>query len=122
MENEIKKASTHHNLDLWKESLKFVARVYQITETFPKEERFALSGQMRRAGISICSNIAEGAARGHKKEFVQFLFIAQGSVSEIETQLEIAVLLGYLKSFDGEKITIKRLRMMIRGLIRKINS
>lgn len=76
--------------------------------------------QIRRAGVSICSNIAEGAARLHPKEFAQFLYISLGSVSEIETQLEIALRLEYLKSTDLERESLNRIRRMLIGLIKHI--
>ena len=111
---------THRNLDVWKLSMDFVVDLYMITESFPNTEKYGLSGQLRRAGVSICSNIAEGAARHYSKEFMQFLYFALGSVSEIETQLEIAHRLGYLKSIVTEKETIDRLRRMLVSLIRAI--
>jgi len=113
----MKTIMTHGDLDVWKESMNFVMEIYRITEKFPNHEKFGLTPQMRRAGVSICSNIAEGAARNHSKEFVQFLFIALGSVSEIETQIEIALRLGYLKSIDSEKEILNRLRRMLVSLI-----
>jgi four helix bundle protein len=67
---------THRDLDVWKVSMDFVVDLYKITEVFPNNEKFGLVTQIRRAGISICSNIAEGAARHHPKEFLQFLYIA----------------------------------------------
>jgi four helix bundle protein len=75
----------HHKLHVWNRSLAFVTQIYRVTATFPQEERYGLIGQMRRAAVSIPSNIAEGAARNTHKEFVNFLHIAQGSVAELET-------------------------------------
>lgn len=111
---------THRNLDVWRVSMEFVVDLYRFTDTFPRTENFGLIPQMRRAGVSICSNIAEGAARNHPKEFIQFLYIALGSVSEIETQLEIANRLGYLKSISREKEMLDRLRKMLVCLISAI--
>lgn len=85
----------HKNLDVWKKSLELVKLVYNKTNTFPKSEIYGLTNQMRRAATSIPSNIAEGAARNTKKEFVQFLHIAQGSMSELDTHFEIAIVLDY---------------------------
>jgi four helix bundle protein len=79
----------HHRLDAWKKAISFVKTVYEITGRFPAEEKFGLVSQMRRAAISIPSNISEGAGRNNPKEFSQFLGIAQGSVAELETQLII---------------------------------
>jgi len=111
---------THRDLDVWKASMDFTIDLYRITETFPNAEKYGLVTQIRRAGVSICSNIAEGAARHYPKEYIQFLYIALGSVSEIETQLEIAFRLGYLKSVDQEKEILDRLRRMLGGLVRRI--
>jgi four helix bundle protein len=87
----------HKNLKVWRKAIEFVTRVYDITGSFPTEEKFGLISQIRRSAISIPSNIAEGAARNSRKEFIQFLSIAQGSTSELETQLIISNNLGVLK-------------------------
>ncbi|OGW35934.1 MAG: four helix bundle protein [Nitrospirae bacterium GWC2_56_14] len=80
--------------------LDIVERIYQITGKFPKDEQFGLTSQMRRAAVSIPSNIAEGAARNSMREFLQYLYVSLGSLSEVETQLLIAERLGYLKDLD----------------------
>jgi four helix bundle protein len=98
----------------------WVVELYKITAKFPATEKFGLSSQLRRAGVSICSNIAEGAARNHPREYLQFLYVALGSVSEIETQLEIARRLGYISSIDHEKKMLDRLRQMLVSLIQAI--
>ena len=87
---------THKDLEVWKNAITFVTQVYSITMAFPKEEKFGLTSQLRRASISIPSNIAEGYARKSKKETIQFLYIALASNSEIETQLIIAKNLDFL--------------------------
>lgn len=87
---------THKNPDVWKKSIDLVTLVYEISKSFPKEETFGITSQMRRAAISIPSNIAEGASRQSNKEYIQFLYIALGSVMELETQLVITYNLGYL--------------------------
>ena len=87
----------HKRLEVWKQSMQLVVQVYEITKHFPLEERFCLVTQMRRAAVSIPSNIAKGAARQTKREFTNFLHIAQGSLSELDTQLEISHSLGYGK-------------------------
>jgi four helix bundle protein len=89
---------THKDLEVWKKSIDLVTYVYKITKDFPKEELYGLTTQMRRSAISIPSNIAEGAARKNIKEFIQFLYVALGSFSELETQLIISKNLYYLKS------------------------
>src|SRR6185436_8352646 len=82
-------------LDVWKKAIDFVIAVYKETEPFPKEEKFGLTSQLRRAAVSIPANIAEGAARRSRKEFVHFLSNAQGSASEVDTELLIAHKLEY---------------------------
>jgi len=86
----------HHELKAWQEAMELVKEIYRVTRDFPKEEIYGLVSQMRRAAVSIPSNISEGAARGGDREFIQFLIIARGSLSELETQLLISKDLGYL--------------------------
>jgi four helix bundle protein len=86
----------HKKLDVWRESIDLATHVYEITEAFPKSELYGLASQMRRAAVSVGSNIAEGAARFSSKEFAQFLNIAGGSLSELDTQVEIACNLNYI--------------------------
>ncbi|MBI1768879.1 MAG: four helix bundle protein [Bacteroidetes bacterium] len=109
----------HKKLDVWKLSMDFVIDIYRKTEGFPKEERYALTDQIRRAAVSIPSNIAEGAARQTKKEFINYLHIAQGSLSELDTQFEIAKRLSYLSEADWKPFDekIRRIDKMITGLI-----
>lgn len=112
---------SHKQLDAWKESMALVDQIYNITKIFPREELYGLTNQIRRCAISIPSNIAEGAARNSKKEFVQFLGIARGSLSELETQLLIAKNLGYFKDtrvFDHIEIIFK----LIAGLINSVKN
>lgn len=110
----------HHRLDVWKRSVSFAESIYKVASTFPKLEEYGLGSQLRRAAISIPSNIAEGAARRSKREFVQFLYVAAGSASEIDTQLELAFRLGYMSeelraTLDAELEVISK---MISSLIR----
>ena len=79
-----------HNLEVWKRSLNFVTKIYEISANFPADEKFGLVSQMRGAAVSVPSNIAEGVARNSKKEFINFLHIAQGSTAELETQILIS--------------------------------
>ena len=109
----------HKNLDVWKMAMDLVTEIYKITDAFPAREAYALTDQLRRASISIPSNIAEGAARQTKREFINFLHIAQGSLSELDTQLEIAKRLAYfplerLAVVDAQMIRIDK---MLTGLI-----
>lgn len=112
----------HKKLDVWKLAIELVLDVYGVIKTFPMEEKYNLTDQLRRAVVSIPSNIAEGAARNTKKEFANFLYIAQGSLSELDTQLEIGFKLGYIKSNDFENLELKmdRIGKMISGLIKAL--
>jgi len=87
---------THENLEVWKKAVDFVVMVYRYTEDFPKDERFGLVSQLRRAAVSIPANLAEGAARAFPKETLHFVSNAQGSASEVATEILIAYKLGFL--------------------------
>jgi len=115
-------AKPHHRLDVWKKSIHFVKKVYTLTADFPPEEKFGLVSQMRRATISIPSNIAEGTARSSKKEFYNFLHIAQGSASEIETQIVISRELELLSKEKTESMLhdLENISKMIIGLQRSL--
>ena len=112
------KVKTHKDLDAWKKAIELVEAVYGLTKAFPKTEMYGLTNQLRRAAVSIPSNIAEGAARSSTKEFVQFLHIALGSVSEVETQLIIAQRLDYVDDANSIEEQIEAVRRLILGLIR----
>ena len=100
-------------------AMDLVTDIYKITDAFPSREAYALTDQLRRASISIPSNIAEGAARQTKKEFINFLHIAQGSISELDTQLEIAKRLAYLRLEQLAVVDAQMIRIdkMLTGLI-----
>ena len=87
----------HKDLDVWKKGMELVEKIYSISSAFPDSERYGLTSQIRRAAVSIPSNIAEGAARKSDKELLQFISISLGSLAEIETQYLIAVRLKYLR-------------------------
>ena len=112
---------THKDLDVWKLGIELVTHVYKIAEAFPKQENYGLSSQMRRCAISIPSNIAEGAARKSRNEYIHFLYISLGSLSELETQLIIAQNLGYLNSTNLLK-KIEILRRMKLNLIKYLKN
>jgi len=112
---------THKDLDVWKRGLDLVEEIYTVTQKFPKEEIYGLTSQLRRASVSFPSNIAEGAARSSIKEYIQFLYIAVGSLSEIETQIMIAGRLGYLSS-DSLLEEVELLRKMTLNLIKYLKT
>ncbi len=90
-------SNTHKDLEIWKQGIELVVRIYQTTQAFPKDEEYGLKSQMRRAAVSYPSNIAEGAARASRRGYTQFLRVSLGSLSELETQVVIADRLGYFK-------------------------
>jgi len=111
----------HKKLEVWKKAIEFVTKIYKVTESFPDNEKFGLISQIRRSAVSIPSNISEGAGRTGKKEFMQFLSIAQGSTSELETQLIISSNLGYLKNEDMCLLDeLDEISRMIIGLIKTL--
>jgi len=112
-------ARPHEKLDAWRESMRLVKIVYTATRAFPKEELFGLTSQMRRSAISIPSNIAEGSARAGRRELAQFLNIAKGSISELETQSLIAVELGYLDARHEIFQLLERVARLVTGFHRK---
>ena len=104
----------HKNLNLWKSAMDLVLKVYEGTKRFPGSEAYGLINQIRRAAVSIPSNIAEGDERGTNKESVRFLYIAKGSLAELQTQLEIAHAVGYideltLNAFNEKTKTIGKM-------------
>jgi four helix bundle protein len=114
----------HEKLDVWKRAVDLVVEVYRATEAFPKEEKFGLTSQVRRAAVSIPANIAEGAARASTKEFLNFLSIAQGSASEVATELLIAHRLGYLEDALYRRLLTRLddISRMILGLSKHLKS
>ena len=112
----------HENLDVWAKAVEFVVSVYRITEPFPKDEKFGLTSQIRRAAVSIPANIAEGAARTSPKEFMHFLSNAQGSASEVETELLIARRLAFLGEGDYAALrsSLDEIGRMLTGLLRHL--
>ena len=112
----------HHNLNAWKLSIQLVKEVYRVTGSFPNSEAFGLVSQMRRAAVSVPSNIAEGAARSSSKEFSHFLGIARGSLSELETQIAISKELGYLSDSEALDELVDRVFGLIGGLVKAIRA
>lgn len=109
--------STHKDLNVWKLGIDLVEKVYKLTSEFPSNEKFGLSGQIQRSAVSIPSNIAEGAARNSNKDYVRFLYISLGSLSELETQLIIAERIKYINSLEILE-EIKQIRKKLLNLIK----
>jgi four helix bundle protein len=91
-------------LTVWQDAMQLITKVYRLTKTFPREERFGLIDQLRRAAVSIAANIAEGRGRYHTKEFIQFLYMARGSLYETITLIKAAGSLEYLPRNDREDL------------------
>lgn len=112
----------HKDLDVWKQSMVLVEDIYTLTKNFPSDEKYGLSSQIKRAVVSVPSNIAEGAGRKGDKEFIQFLYIAMGSLSELETQLILANRLQFTNSVESYLSQIEKIKKMLFGLIRFVNN
>src|SRR5262245_38485169 len=114
----------HQRLEAWLKAVEFVTDIYKSTEHFPKEERYGLTSQLRRAAVSIPANIAEGAGRYSNKEFAHFLSNAQGSASELETELIIANRLGYLDETSYSQLIaqLERIGRLITGLLKHVTN
>jgi len=111
---------SYKDLIVWRKSIELVALIYKITEQFPKSEMFGLTSQMRRAAVSIPSNLAEGYARKHCAEYVQFVRIAYGSGAELETQLILTKKLGFAR--DKELANIVSLLDEIMRMLNRLSS
>ncbi|MDD2550915.1 MAG: four helix bundle protein [Bacteroidales bacterium] len=109
---------THKDLEVWKTSVEFVSKLYRITSSFPKEETFGIVSQIRRAGVSVPANIAEGFGRNTTGELKQFIGIAKGSLSEVETLIEISCNLNYIDIKVKSELTgtISKIFRMLVGL------
>ena len=110
---------SHKDLIVWQKALDFVENVYRFTSAFPDTEKFGLVSQMRRAAVSIPSNIAEGRSRGSRKDFAQFLHMALGSVSELDTQLEITRRLKFIEkeAYNETSSLLQELSKMLKKMI-----
>ncbi len=115
---------THKDLKVWQKSIDLVVDVYAATASFPKEELYGLTSQIRRACVSISSNIAEGYGRGSDKDLVRFLFFSLGSASEVETQLIISQRLSFITSIEFEKLNTlnNEIIKMLSALIKSKNN
>ena len=113
---------SYRDLEIWQKAMNLVEGIYQATQSFPRQEQFQLTGQIRRAAVSIPSNVAEGHGRTGPGEFLHFLSMAHGSLMEVETQVLIAQRLGYLNEAVAAPLLRQTasLSMMIRALIKKL--
>lgn len=121
---ELPKPKHYKELLVWQKGMVLAKIVYQLTARFRPEERYGLTSQMRRAAVSVPSNIAEGQARKSTNEFLQFLSVARGSLAELDTQLALSVALSLLRQADAEPALkeIDELQKMLVGLKRKLSS
>ena len=110
----------HYDLKVWQLAMDLVVEVYAITRQFPDSEKYGLDSQMQRAAVSVPSNIAEGAGRESNADFLRFLTIARGSLSELETQLLLAQRLNYIADVSQQLNIIKEVFMLLKGLVRKL--
>ncbi|MEP5611252.1 MAG: four helix bundle protein [Cyclobacteriaceae bacterium] len=113
---------SYKELIVWQRAMQLVKEIYRITSTFPPEEKFGLTNQMRRASVSIPSNIAEGWGRSLTKNYLQFLRISRGSLYELETQLALSVDLEFLSNSDKAEGLIVEVSKMLNTLIKKLDS
>ena len=118
------KVKTYKDLIVWQKAMEMTTLLYKIIKKLPKEETYTLSDQMRRAAISIPSNIAEGFGRNSKKEYLQFLYIANGSVCELETQLTLCLRIEYLSETETQPIMdlLSEIGKIIMTITKKLNS
>ena len=114
----------HRRLAVWQLAMETTVTIYEVTQRFPSEEKFGLTSQMRRAAVSIPSNIAEGAARSSPGDYARFLTIALGSLSELDTQLDLAKRLDYCtqQSFDGLDQQLSSISRMLIALRRSVRN
>ena len=109
-------------LKVWQAGMKLAKEVYKATSKFPREEQYGLTGQLRRASVSIPANIAEGKGRNHQKEYIQFLYMSRGSVWESSTLIKLSEELGYLSKDQTETLIhlCAEITAMLNGLIRAV--
>jgi four helix bundle protein len=121
---EVKGFRPHKKLLLWQEAMALVVQVYESTRAFPREEEFGLKSQLRRASVSVVSNIAEGLARKSKNDKLHFLNISQASLSELDTQIEISLRLQYiaLTTFNLIQTQLIMIQKLLSGLSRNIEN
>ncbi len=113
---------SHKDLIVWQRAIELTKAIYAITGSFPAQELYGLISQMRRAAISIASNVAEGRSRGTRKDFIQFLRIALGSTAELETQIVIAKDLYINTNFQKAENLLIEVQKMLTGMIQKLKA
>lgn len=117
-------SKNYRDLIAWQKAIQYVADIYRLTRNFPKDEMYGLTSQLRRASVSIASNIAEGQGRKSPAEFRHFLHNAAGSLTEAETQVTISAMLGYMKEPDADQLLSKstELGKILNGLINYLDT
>jgi len=123
-EGQTKRIRSYRDLKVWQKSMDLAVRTYELTRTFPSEEKYGIVSQMRRAAASVPANIAEGQARRSTKEFIQMLGIARGSLAEIETFVALSERLGMTRSETSESLLedCAEINRMMNGLMRALSS
>src|SRR3989338_1961762 len=121
---EKKKIHSYKDLIIWQKSILLIEKIYELTRVFPKEELYGLTNQIRRAAVSVASNIAEGQSRGSLKEYIQFLTISFGSIAEVDTQLYIAMKIDYIneKQYQEIYLLLLEIQKMTHVLIYKLKN
>ena len=114
----------HKKLDVWKKAMNLAASIYYQAEGFPAKEQFGLTSQIRRSAVSVPSNIAEGLAKGSPRDKIRFLLMAQGSLSELDTQVELSGMVGYFDESAVDDIleSIEEIQRLLSGLIRTVRT
>ena len=123
-QSQAKKPGRYRDLIVWQKSMVLAKLIDRVTQGFPSEEKFGLTSQMRRAAVSIPSNIAEGQARRGTREFIQFIAQAEGSLAELDPQLTLAIDFGHVEATRTEKAValIEEVRRMLNALRRKLET
>jgi len=117
------KPQSYRDLIVWQKSIELAKQLYRLTAKFPNDEKFGLISQIRRAAVSVSSNIAEGQARNTTGEFIQFISHAEGSAAELDTQLYLSIELGFVTSMEAAPILalIDEIRRMLNSLRRRLS-
>lgn len=124
MDTTNEQVKNHRDLITWQKGIKLVAAIYQVTKSFPREETYGLTSQMRRSAVPIPANVAEGQGRRTPGEFIQFLGVARGSLYELDTHLEIAICLNYILSESAQQLQlqIQEVTRLVNGLLHSLEA